>query len=327
MNLQENIQRIKEMMGINEQLLPTTGMTDGTSTSETNVEPENIDVRGKKFGEGIKKLFSKLKTGIFKGVENVQEFLKKIKGNKKTDLIPTEVEYGQEEPPVESKTNDNNQINEKYENITSIILNLLNSNIDKIKNTINYVIPNFVIPKVNDLLKAEVNKGYGNSFMAGICPFCYNVWYNVNVKVFFESFIVTKISEIEMYTKNSNIVKFTIFGNLKILSKFNVWENDWIDNKSSCNISVTVYIDPIERNIQICTPNVKVFSNSIGLSLLYARIHNNKLNVYNSVGDWTWDLKIQNHVNNSFTEKPKVITLSQVNPELDNLLKSALKLI
>jgi hypothetical protein len=33
MNLQENIQRIREMMGINEQLLPTTGMTDGTSTS------------------------------------------------------------------------------------------------------------------------------------------------------------------------------------------------------------------------------------------------------------------------------------------------------
>ena len=83
----------------------------------------------------------------------------------------------------------------------------------------------------------------------------------------------------------------------------------------------------MERNIQICRPNVKVFSNSIGLSLLYARIHNNKLNVYNSVGDWTWDLKIQNHVNNSFTENPKVISLSQVSPELDNLLKSALNLI
>ena len=327
MNLQENIQRIREMMGINEQLLPTTGMTDGTSTSETNVEPENIDARGKKLGDGIKKLFSKLKTGILKGVENVQEFLKKIKGNKKTDLIPTEVEYGQDEPPVESKTNDNNQINEKYENIIPIILNLLNGNSNKIIKTINNVIPTFVIPKVNNLLKTNVNKGYGNSFMAGVCPVCYKVWWNVNVNVSLESFNVTKISTIEMYSKNSNIVKFTIFGNLKILSKFNIWENNWINNKSSCNISVTVYIDFMERNIQICTPNVKVFSNSIDLSLFYVKINDNKLNVYNSVGDWTWDLKIQNHVNNSFTEKPKVMALSQVSPELDNLLKSALNLI
>ena len=327
MNLQENIQRIREMMGINEQLLPTTGMEDDTSTEETNVDPENIDARGKKLGDGIKKLFSKLKTGILKGVENVQEFLKKIKGNKKTDLIPTEVEYGQEEPPVESKTNDNNQINEKYENIIPIIFNLLNGNRNKIIKTINNVIPKFVIPKVNDLLKTNVNKGYGNSFMAGVCPLCYKVWYNVNVKVFLESFNVTKMSTIEMYAKNSNIVKFTIFGNLKISSKFNVWEDDWINNKSSCNISVIVYIDPIERNIQICTPNVKVFSNSIDLSLIYVRINDNKLNVYNSFGDWTWDLKIQNHVNNSFTEKPKVMALSQVSPELDNTLKSALNLI
>jgi hypothetical protein len=79
MNLQENIRRIQEMMGVKEQSLPTTGMTDNDSTSETNVEPENIDARGKKLGDGIKKLFSKLKTGILKGVENVQEFLKKIK--------------------------------------------------------------------------------------------------------------------------------------------------------------------------------------------------------------------------------------------------------
>jgi hypothetical protein len=327
MNLKENISRIREMMGINEQLLPTTGMTDDTSTSETNVEPENIDARGKKLGDGIKKLFSKLKTGILKGVENVQEFLKKIKGNKKTDLIPTEVEYGQDEPPAESKTNDNTQINEKYENIIPIILNLLNGNSNKIIKTINNVIPTFVIPKVNNLLKANVNKGYGNSFMAGVCPVCYKVWYNVNVKVSLESFNVTKISTIEMYAKNSNIVKFTIFGDLKISSKFNVWEDNWINNKSSCNISVIVYIDPIERNIQICTPNVKVFSNSIDLSLFYVKINDNKLNVYNSVGDWTWDLKIQNHVNNSFTEKPKVISLSQVSPELDNILKSALNLI
>ena len=327
MNLQENIQRIREMMGVNEQLLSTTGITDDTSTSETNVEPENIDARGKKLGDGIKKLFSKLKTGILKGVENVQEFLKKIKGNKKTDLIPTEVEYGQDEPPVESKTNDNNQINEKYENIIPIILNLLNGNSNKIIKTINNVIPTFVIPKVNNLLKTNVNKGYGNSFMAGVCPVCYKVWWNVNVNVSLESFNVTKISTIEMYSKNSNIVKFTIFGNLKILSKFNIWENNWINNKSSCNISVTVYIDFMERNIQICTPNVKVFSNSIDLSLFYVKINDNKLNVYNSVGDWTWDLKIQNHVNNSFTEKPKVLALSQVSPELDNLLKSALNLI
>jgi hypothetical protein len=327
MNLQENIQRIREMMGVNEQLLSTTGITDDTSTSETNVEPENIDARGKKLGDGIKKLFSKLKTGILKGVENVQEFLKKIKGNKKTDLIPTEVEYGQDEPPVESKTNDNNQINEKYENIFPIILNLLNSNSNKIIKTINNVIPTFVIPKVNNLLKTNVNKGYGNSFMAGVCPVCYKVWWNVNVNVSLESFNVTKISTIEMYSKNSNIVKFTIFGDLKILSKFNIWENNWINNKSSCNISVTVYIDFMERNIQICTPNVKVFSNSIDLSLFYVKINDNKLNVYNSVGDWTWDLKIQNHVNNSFTEKPKVLALSQVSPELDNLLKSALNLI
>ena len=326
MNLQENISRIREMMGINEQLLPTTGMTDDTSTSETNVEPENIDARGKKLGDGIKKLFSKLKTGIFKGVENVQEFLKKIKGNKKTDLIPTEVEYGQEEPPVESKTNNNNQITEKYENIIPIILNLLNNNSNKIIKTINNVIPKFVIPKVNDLLQTNVNKGYGNSFIAGPWPFDYKVWYNVNVKVFLESFNVTKISTIEMYAKNSNIVKFTIFGNLKILSKFNVWEDNWIDNKSSCDISTTVYIDPIERNIQICTPNVTIFSKSIDLILIYVRINNNKLNVYNSFGDWTWDLKIQNHVNNSFTKNPKVITLSQVSPELDNLIKSALNL-
>jgi hypothetical protein len=177
------------------------------------------------------------------------------------------------------------------------------------------------------LLKTNVNKGYGNSFMAGVCPVCYKVWYNVNVKVSLESFNVTKISTIEMYAKNSNIVKFTIFGDLKISSKFNVWEDNWINNKSSCNISVIVYIDPIERNIQICTPNVKVFSNSIDLSLFYVKINDNKLNVYNSVGDWTWDLKIQNHVNNSFTEKPKVISLSQVSPELDNILKSALNLI
>ena len=106
MNLQENIQRIREMMGVNEQLSPTTGMTDDISTEETNVEPENIDARGNKLGEGIKKLFNKLKKGIFKGVENVQEFLKKIKGNKKTDLIPTDVEYGQVQLPIESKTND-----------------------------------------------------------------------------------------------------------------------------------------------------------------------------------------------------------------------------
>ena len=63
-----------------------------------------------------KKLFNKLKRRILKGVENVQEFLKKIKGNKKIDLIPTEVEYGQDKPPVESKINDNTQINEKYTN-------------------------------------------------------------------------------------------------------------------------------------------------------------------------------------------------------------------
>ena len=327
MNLQENIQRIREMMGINEQLLPTTGMTDGTSTSETNVEPENIDVRGKKFGEGIKKLFSKLKTGIFKGVENVQEFLKKIKGNKKTDLIPTDVEYGQVQLPIESKTNDNAQINEKYENIAATILSLLNSNRDNIIKAVNYVIPYFVIPQVNNLLKTEVNRGYGNSFIVGLCPFCNTVWYNVNVKLLLESFKLTKISTIEMYSKNSNIVKFTIFGNIGVLSKFNIWENDWISNKSSTNISLTVYIDPINRNIQICTPNVKVFSNSIDLSLFYARLNNNKLNVYNSVGDWDWDLKIQKHVNDSFIEKPKVITLSQVSPELDDILKKGLKLL
>ena len=130
-----------------------------------------------------------------------------------------------------------------------------------------------------------------------------------------------------MYSKNSNIVKFTIFGNIRVLSKFNIWENDWISNKSSTNISLTVYIDPINRNIQICTPNVKVFSNSIDLSLFYARLNNNKLNVYNSVGDWDWDLKIQKHVNDSFIEKPKVITLSQVSPELDDILKKGLKLL
>ena len=327
MNLQENIQRIREMMGVNEQLLPTTGMTDDISTSETNVEPENIDARGNKLEDGIKKLFNKLKTRILKGVENVQEFLKKIKGNKKTDLIPTDVEYGQDAPPVESKTNDNTQINEKYENILPIILNLLNNNSDKIITTINKAIPKFVIPTVNNLLKTNVNKGYGSSFMAGIYPFLYKVWYNVNVKVSLESFNVTKISKIEMYSKNNNIVKFTIFGNFNILSKFNVWENNWINNNSSSNISVTVYIDFMERNIQICTPNVKVFSDSIDLTLVYVRINNNKLNVYNSFGNWEWDLKIQNYVNNSFTENPKVISLSQVSPELDNLLKSALNLI
>ena len=326
MNLQENIQRIREMMGVNEQLSPTTGMTDDISTEETNVEPENIDARGNKLGEGIKKLFNKLKKGIFKGVENVQEFLKKIKGNKKTDLIPTDVEHGQVQLPIESKTNDNAQINEKYENITATILSLLNSNRDNIIKAVNYVIPYFVIPKVNDLLKTNVNKGYGGSFIAGAWPFDYKVWWNVNVKVSLESFNVTKISKIEMYGKNSNIVKFTIFGNLKILSKFNVWEYDWINNKSSCDISVTVYIDPINRNIQICTPNVKIFSDSIEFILFYVRINNNKLNVYNYFGDWDWDLKIQNHVNNSFIEKPKVITLRQVSPELDNLLKRELKL-
>jgi len=67
MNLQENIRRIQEMMGVKEQSLPITGMTDDTSTSETNVEPKNIDARGEKLGYGIKKLFNKLKTGIFKG--------------------------------------------------------------------------------------------------------------------------------------------------------------------------------------------------------------------------------------------------------------------
>ena len=77
MNLQEQISRIQSMMGVNEQSLPTTGMTDDISTSETNVEPENIDARGNKLGDGIKKLFNKLKTGILKGVKNVQEFLKK----------------------------------------------------------------------------------------------------------------------------------------------------------------------------------------------------------------------------------------------------------
>ena len=211
--------------------------------------------------------------------------------------------------------------------ILPIILNLLNNNSDKIITTINKVIPKFVIPTVNNLLKTKVNKGYGGSFIAGVWPFDYKVWWNVNVMVSLESFNVTKISKIEMYGKNSNIVKFTIFGNFNILSKFNVWENNWINNNSSSNISVTVYIDFMERNIQICTPNVKVFSNSIDLSLFYVKINDNKLNVYNSVGDWTWDLKIQNHVNNSFTEKPKVLALSQVSPELDNLLKSALNLI
>ena len=323
MNLQENIQRIKSMMGVNEQLLPTTGTTDDIS----NVKPEPIDTRGNKLVDGIKKLFNNLKKGIFKGVENVQEFLKKIKGNKKTDLIPTDVEYGQVQLPIESKTNDNGQINEKYENIAATILSLLNSNRDNIIKAVNYVIPYFVIPQVNNLLKTEVNRGYGNSFIVGLCPFCNTVWYNVNVKLLLESFKVTKISTIEMYSKNSNIVKFTIFGNIRVLSKFNIWENDWISNKSSTNISLTVYIDPINRNIQICTPNVKVFSNSIDLSLFYARLNNNKLNVYNSVGDWDWDLKIQKHVNDSFIEKPKVITLSQVSPELDDILKKGLKLL
>lgn len=311
------------MMGVNEQLLPTTGTTDDIS----NVKPEPIDTRGNKLGDGIKKLFNNLKKGIFKGVENVQEFLKKIKGNKKTDLIPTDVEYGQVQLPIESKTNDNAQINEKYENIAATILSLLNSNRDNIIKAVNYVIPYFVIPQVNNLLKTEVNRGYGNSFIVGLCPFCNTVWYNVNVKLLLESFKVTKISTIEMYSKNSNIVKFTIFGNIGVLSKFNIWENDWISNKSSTNISLTVYIDPINRNIQICTPNVKVFSNSIDLSLFYARLNNNKLNVYNSVGDWDWDLKIQKHVNDSFIEKPKVITLSQVSPELDDILKKGLKLL
>ena len=311
------------MMGVNEQLLPTTGTTDDIS----NVKPEPIDTRGNKLGDGIKKLFNNLKKGIFKGVENVQEFLKKIKGNKKTDLIPTDVEYGQVQLPIESKTNDNVQINEKYENIAATILSLLNSNRDNIIKAVNYVIPYFVIPQVNNLLKTEVNRGYGNSFIVGLCPFCNTVWYNVNVKLLLESFKVTKISTIEMYSKNSNIVKFTIFGNIGVLSKFNIWENDWISNKSSTNISLTVYIDPINRNIQICTPNVKVFSNSIDLSLFYARLNNNKLNVYNSVGDWDWDLKIQKHVNDSFIEKPKVITLSQVSPELDDILKKGLKLL
>ena len=277
-------------MGVNEQLLPTTGTTDDIS----NVKPEPIDTRGNKLGDGIKKLFNNLKKGIFKGVENVQEFLKKIKGNKKTDLIPTDVEYGQDAPPVESKTNDNTQINEKYENILPIILNLLNNNSDKIITTINKVIPKFVIPTVNNLLKTNVNKGYGGSFIAGVWPFDYKVWWNVNVKVSLESFNVTKISKIEMYGKNNNIVKFTIFGNFNILSKFNVWENNWINNNSSSNISVTVYIDFMERNIQICTPNVKVFSDSIDLTLVYVRINNNKLNVYNFIGNWEWDLKIQN---------------------------------
>ena len=311
------------MMGVNEQLLPTTGTTDDIS----NVKPEPIDTRGNKLGDGIKKLFNNLKKGIFKGVENVQEFLKKIKGNKKTDLIPTDVEYGQVQLPIESKTNDNAQINEKYENIAATILSLLNSNRDNIIKAVNYVIPYFVIPQVNNLLKTEVNRGYGNSFIVGLCPFCNTVWYNVNVKLLLESFKLTKISTIEMYSKNSNIVKFTIFGNIGVLSKFNIWENDWISNKSSTNISLTVYIDPINRNIQICTPNVKVFSNSIDLSLFYARLNNNKLNVYNSVGDWDWDLKIQKHVNDSFIEKPKVITLSQVSPELDDILKKGLKLL
>ena len=311
------------MMGVNEQLLPTTGTTDDIS----NVKPEPIDTRGNKLGDGIKKLFNNLKKGIFKGVENVQEFLKKIKGNKKTDLIPTDVEYGQVQLPIESKTNDNAQINEKYENIAATILSLLNSNRDNIIKAVNYVIPYFVIPQVNNLLKTEVNRGYGNSFIVGLCPFCNTVWYNVNVKLLLESFKVTKISTIEMYSKNSNIVKFTIFGNIGVSSKFNIWENDWISNKSSTNISLTVYIDPINRNIQICTPNVKVFSNSIDLSLFYARLNNNKLNVYNSVGDWDWDLKIQKHVNDSFIEKPKVITLSQVSPELDDILKKGLKLL
>ena len=310
------------MMGVNEQLLPTTGTTDDIS----NVKPEPIDTRGNKLGDGIKKLFNNLKKGIFKGVENVQEFLKKIKGNKKTDLIPTDVEYGQVQLPIESKTNDNAQINEKYENIAATILSLLNSNRDNIIKAVNYVIPYFVIPKVNDLLKTNVNKGYGGSFIAGVWPFDYKVWWNVNVKVSLESFNVTKISKIEMYGKNSNIVKFTIFGNFNILSKFNVWENNWINNNSSSNISVTVYIDFMERNIQICTPNVKVFSDSIDLTLVYVRINNNKLNVYNFIGNWEWDLKIQNYVNNSFTENPKVMSLSQVSPELDNILKSALNL-
>ena len=327
MNLQENIQRIREMMGVNEQLLPTTGMTDDTSTSETNVKPEPIDTRGNKLGDGIKKLFNNLKKGIFKGVENVQEFLKKIKGNKKTDLIPTDVEYGQVQQPIESKTNDNAQINEKYENITTTILSLLNNNSVNIIKAVNYVIPSFVIPQVNDLLKKEVNRGYGNSFIVGHCPFCNTVWYNVNVKLLLESFKVTKISKIEMYSKNSNIVKFTIFGNIGVLSKFNIWGNDWISTKSSTNISLTVYIDPINRNIQICTPNVKVFSNSIDLSLFYVRVDNNKLNVYNSFVDSYWDLNIQKYVNDSFIEKPKVMTLRQVSPDLDDILKQGLKLI
>jgi hypothetical protein len=327
MNIQENIDRIKQLMGVKEQLSPTTGMTDDISTEETNVEPENIDVRGNKLGDGIKKLFNKLKTGIFKGIENVQEFLKKIKGNKKTDLIPPDVEHGQEESPVEPKTNDNTQINEQYKNITPIILNLLNSNSNIIIKTVNSIIPIFVIPKINNLLKTNVNKGYGDSFMCGVCPLCFKVWWKVNVDIFLESFNVTKISTIEMYSKNSNIVKFTIFGTFNISSNFNYWKNDWINNKSLCNISVTVYIDPIERNIQICTPNIKVFTDSIDLNLVYVRINDNKLNVYNSVGDWEWDLKIQNYVNNSFTENPKVIPLSQVNPKLDNLLNSALKLL
>ena len=192
-------------MGVNEQLLPTTGTTDDIS----NVKPEPIDTRGNKLGDGIKKLFNNLKKGIFKGVENVQEFLKKIKGNKKTDLIPTDVEYGQVQLPIESKTNDNAQINEKYENIAATILSLLNSNRDNIIKAVNYVIPYFVIPQVNNLLKTEVNRGYGNSFIVGLCPFCNTVWYNVNVKLLLESFKVTKISTIEMYSKNSNIVKFT----------------------------------------------------------------------------------------------------------------------
>ena len=152
------------MMGVNEQLLPTTGTTDDIS----NVKPEPIDTRGNKLGDGIKKLFNNLKKGIFKGVENVQEFLKKIKGNKKTDLIPTDVEYGQVQLPIESKTNDNTQINEKYENIAATILSLLNSNRDNIIKAVNYVIPYFVIPQVNNLLKTEVNRGYGNSFIVGL---------------------------------------------------------------------------------------------------------------------------------------------------------------
>lgn len=321
MNLQENIQRIREIIGVDEQLLPTTGTTNDISTEKTNSKPIKVDATGTNLKIGIQKLFNNLKTNIFNGVSNVNEFLKKISGKKKRDdLIPTGIEHGQVEPPVESKINDNTQINEKYENITPIILNTLNNNLEKVKSCLNFSIESYVTPNINSLLSIHVNKGYGNSFNVGSCPFCYEAWWNVNIRVILKKFNINNITPITKY-KETNIVEFTIFGDLTITSGVNAWENNWINTDYVSNISFKIYIDPIVRNIQICIPNITISSSSIDLGLVWVRIYKNKLNVYNRYGDWNWNLPIQSYVNRSFKENPMVLSLSSVSPDLDKILK------